>query len=1347
HLALPLAAPLTEKLDPLHVKTDDIRRAFLAAYQFEYERQLSLAYGSFDFVSPASGVPMVFHIEDCTPPLQPTLLAETSEGELIDWNGTLRRERNTAQYTAFSPSDNVTFHCFDVRRLPSPDQVVTDQATNLHSPRNSADVLVISHAMFIDPVLDPWLQWRKEQGYRIQVVDVQNIYDEWNNGQPSCQAIKEFLAHTLLAWQPPLPQYVIFIGDASWDHRDNQETGILDLVPSYVPEESPEAYASDIWYVHLFGGPNDMLPEMILGRISVRSIEELGNIIEKVLNYEKNPEMGPWRARSIFVNDDTYERDAMETVRESVPPAFENVFVNQADFPHVTSPYLYHLYDMEEKYCPACTEAIIQTFDRGGLLLQYFGHGGNQMWSHERIFMGTDRKLSEVLMLAEHGRLPLVANWSCLTGYLNYNHPPFHVCLSEELLRQPRKGAIVVWSPSDMGSTELHKIMSHYLVRNIGLENLTIAGDAIEGARLDFSLVSNANDLLLQYILFGDPLVRLSVPTHTATLTVEPERVRHGDRVTLAIRGTCDPTFSGIGTVSVLTDSCHELATAANLPISSGGFSCQLKVRVPLETEHLRVRLYGISHDGSGDISGGALLQAALPDLAVEDLRTSVDSSTNVNATWTVANRSFMEAPNTECRLQAGLTEERLPVASLPANATVTMSWQGAIEYPSSIEILVDSAEAIRETNETNNQAIAKLIVGNTASILPMVAETQIQPKNPSDGADIRISIPFSNLNPSATAAVSAWLVGLPSGSEQRDFVLHRTQNSRQVWNWNAVPVGNHLLPLMLAVDDLPPATVAMLAVSVSEKPDLAFTQGTLKYEPGHPILGQSIYLTTRLYNIGNAPAYNVQIAAYDGPKEKNQLVKQFRAKSYTNPDPVPVLEPGDGADIRIRWDMPGFRGLGPHDITIVADPKNFIPEIDETNNEDTVHLTIHDLPDLVLDPWDDIQYLLPPGLAEWGRRIPINARAKNMGESAAKYIRMSFLFNGEEHACFFPEIKPGVTVETQTALPTYRGKNVLELQLDRYDLIAEKDETGQAIGNNLSKPKYLYLSMTMPQAPEQDGALLYRVEEETEFSAGIFEYAGWLPRRGLGVPSTLEDEDIRLQPEHVVNSGGFSYAFSNDLWYWVKKHTCFTSPLREDRDLELRLPAPNGKYEVSVEIFSNGWVNNATGEFFARCQNEPEFRRIIHHYSGEGYMFQPLGLHEIENDEFSCILRSSSNPNPTSFYRVRYKRPDTDDPVAAGYPSALFPAGDFGRKRATLSWDAVIPEGTDLSMRARWWESGPDGIPRSLPWPRLVPGSQGNLEILGKGAFIQFYALFTRHDHGTASPVIRGVTISIEPN
>ena len=42
---------------------------------------------------------------------------------------------------------------------------------------------------------------------------------------------------------------------------------------------------------------DDLVPELTVGRLSVDTALELRQVIQKILDYEKNPPVGPWRQR------------------------------------------------------------------------------------------------------------------------------------------------------------------------------------------------------------------------------------------------------------------------------------------------------------------------------------------------------------------------------------------------------------------------------------------------------------------------------------------------------------------------------------------------------------------------------------------------------------------------------------------------------------------------------------------------------------------------------------------------------------------------------------------------------------------------------------------------------------------------------------------------------------------------------------------------------------------------------------------------------------------------------------------------------------------------------------------
>ena len=78
---------------------------------------------------------------------------------------------------------------------------------------------------------------------RAILVDVEDIYDEFNFGILNPRAIKDFLHYTYLYWQTPAPAFVILFGDASWDYKKILGGDKTNFVPSY---GNP---VSDNWFV------------------------------------------------------------------------------------------------------------------------------------------------------------------------------------------------------------------------------------------------------------------------------------------------------------------------------------------------------------------------------------------------------------------------------------------------------------------------------------------------------------------------------------------------------------------------------------------------------------------------------------------------------------------------------------------------------------------------------------------------------------------------------------------------------------------------------------------------------------------------------------------------------------------------------------------------------------------------------------------------------------------------------------------------------------------------------------------------------------------------------------------
>jgi hypothetical protein len=161
------------------------------------------------------------------------------------------------------------------------------QSRNLQSPTNGADWIAITYGDFSDAI-QPLPQHRAGQGLRTLVVTTRQVYDEFNHGIASPHAIRDFLTYAYENWERPAPQYVLLVGDGTYDYRGYYGQAFSNFVPAYL---SYTQYAGEVpddhWYGCVHG--DDLLSDLYVGRLPARTAQEVGIMVDKILAYETAP--------------------------------------------------------------------------------------------------------------------------------------------------------------------------------------------------------------------------------------------------------------------------------------------------------------------------------------------------------------------------------------------------------------------------------------------------------------------------------------------------------------------------------------------------------------------------------------------------------------------------------------------------------------------------------------------------------------------------------------------------------------------------------------------------------------------------------------------------------------------------------------------------------------------------------------------------------------------------------------------------------------------------------------------------------------------------------------------------
>ncbi len=377
----------------------------------------------------------------------------------------------------------------------SPVSIELDAPSDLHNTGNGADYLVISHESFLDR-MTPLLDLRAEQGLRTFAVNVADVYDEFSFGVFDPTAIRDFIQYAYESWQSPAPTFVVLVGDANQDYLDNRGFGAPDYLPTHLYEtQSFGQFPEDNFYAAVSG--NDILPDVLLGRVSVRTPAQAEAVVAKIVSYEESAPALAWNQDVLHVADDgeifAAVQDALAATYLLPPLTTSRVYLD--DFASIA----------------AARAALFGEIDEGTVMASYLGHGFIDNWAFENLLLSAD-----VSSLVNLGKYPFVITLNCINGYYPHPDPQYPFSLAETLLNADSIGASAVWSPTGLGFLSEYVGIAIELYENLFTQGETRVGAAAVGAvTAAYGNLTASIDNVREMVLFGDPATRLALNRDT----------------------------------------------------------------------------------------------------------------------------------------------------------------------------------------------------------------------------------------------------------------------------------------------------------------------------------------------------------------------------------------------------------------------------------------------------------------------------------------------------------------------------------------------------------------------------------------------------------------------------------------------------------------------------------------------------------------------------------------------------------------------------------------------------------------------------------------------------------------
>jgi hypothetical protein len=375
-------------------------------------------------------------------------------------------------------------------RRQSPASIELDAPSDLRSGSNGADYIAITTKPLV-AAAQTLADHREAQGLRVRVVQVDDIYDEFNHGIVSPPAIKDFLAYAYAHWDPPAPLYVLLLGDATYDFKDYLGQGFRHPLPAMVADRQPTGQISvDHPYACVSG--NDDLPDLFVGRIAVRDAWFASDVVDKLIAYE-NLEQSLWMRRAIFAADEGADFVNLSDglIEASIP---ENHLLRRI--------YLDH-YGVNER--PKASVHLKYAINGGALLTNYIGHGSVGGWSARHLL-----RLEEIEELENDHLWTFVVVASCNNGF--FAHPLVHYSMAERFLHFADRGAVGAFSPTALTYVYPDAVVVEALFRQLFDDRNTELGAATTAAKISAVVGGGVGiEVIEQYEYFGDPALSLRV--------------------------------------------------------------------------------------------------------------------------------------------------------------------------------------------------------------------------------------------------------------------------------------------------------------------------------------------------------------------------------------------------------------------------------------------------------------------------------------------------------------------------------------------------------------------------------------------------------------------------------------------------------------------------------------------------------------------------------------------------------------------------------------------------------------------------------------------------------------------
>ncbi len=455
----------------------------------------------------------------------------SDNARLLIWN--ISEENNVksvnssyseGEYSFISASDSLkefmVFHADDVMRPLIEKNAVANQ--NLHS-QGDYDMIIITHPLFYKYAAELAGIHHENDSYISKIVTPGEIYNEFSGGVQDISALRNYvrMVYSRNNDSERKLKYLLLFGDGSYENKTLPPEN-PNFIPTYQTENSHISilsFTSDDYYGLLDAGEGESegYLDLGIGRLPVSDTVQAAAMIKKIRNYIDPDNTGPWRNIITMVADDEdnnihmNDSDNLAELINTIEPSFNIEKIYLDSYKQVTS--------VNGDSYPDATEAINNRVNKGGLIINYAGHGSENGLAHERVV-----SIENINAWSNKGKYPVFVTATCeFSRFENVDIDQG----SGEISQKASAGELALLNPGGaialLTTTRIVFASHNYNLAVRLYENAFGKDDDGKGLTMGEIMrrakINTGGNNKRNFTLLGDPALRLAYPWHGRVVT------------------------------------------------------------------------------------------------------------------------------------------------------------------------------------------------------------------------------------------------------------------------------------------------------------------------------------------------------------------------------------------------------------------------------------------------------------------------------------------------------------------------------------------------------------------------------------------------------------------------------------------------------------------------------------------------------------------------------------------------------------------------------------------------------------------------------------------------------------